>query len=173
MGNNRYKLDEVSQLCDKDIFIDANIFIYLFWATGTHSFEKQYASVYRKLLKQRNKLFVDFWVISEIVNSVLRMEYKKMRSDSNFKSFRNSQTGQDALSDICLIIKNEILPKVNIAGKEYDKCDIESLLVVDDLDFTDKHIVRLCRDRSFVLLTNDKDFKDSCVDILSGNRYIF
>ena len=44
------------------------------------------------------------------------------------------------------------------------------MFIVDSLDFTDKAIERVCSENSFVLLTNDKDFKDSTIDILSCNR---
>lgn len=46
------------------------------------------------------------------------------------------------------------------------------MLVLDELDFNDKAIVRICEENSLVLLTNDQDFKNSGLDILTGNPRI-
>jgi predicted nuclease of predicted toxin-antitoxin system len=43
---------------------------------------------------------------------------------------------------------------------------------MDALDFLDKGILKTCQDNNFVLLTNDKDFKNANIDILTGNPYI-
>ena len=46
---------------------------------------------------------------------------------------------------------------------------LEELLVVDELDFNDKIIFSLCKEKNMVLLTNDSDFVQSDIDILSAN----
>ena len=167
-----YKLQDYAHLSGKDIFVDANVLIYLFWATGQHSFESNYASVFRNLLRQGNKLYVDFLVISEVVNRVLRIEHQKLNSNQKFKEFRNSQDGKDVISDIYLIVQNDILSSFKIIGKSFNKIDIEGFLIVDQLDFVDKATVSVCTENNLVLLTNDRDFKNSGLDILTGNPHI-
>lgn len=167
-----YKLQDYAHLSGKDIFVDANVLIYLFWATGQHSFESNYARVFRNLLRQGNKLYVDFLVISEVVNRVLRIEHQKLNSNQKFKEFRNSQDGKDVISDIYLIVQNDILSSFKIIGKSFNKIDIEGFLIVDQLDFVDKATVSVCTENNFVLLTNDRDFKNSGLDILTGNPHI-
>lgn len=168
----KYKLQEVSLLNGKDIFFDANVLIYLFWPTGSYYYEQNYARVFRSLLRQGNGLYVDFIIISEIVNRVLRDEHKKLQPCMKIKEFRDSPEGQQVLSDIYLIIKSNILSKFIVFGKAFDKNDIEGFLVVDQLDFVDKATQCICKENSFVLLTNDKDFKDCDLDILTGNPNI-
>jgi hypothetical protein len=63
----KYRLQDVSQLQNRGIFVDANVLIYLFWPTGSLTWEQNYARVFGNLLRQGNSLFVDFSVISEIV----------------------------------------------------------------------------------------------------------
>jgi predicted nucleic acid-binding protein len=167
----KYRLQDVAQLAGKDVFFDANILIYLFWPTGQHSFEKNYARVFSNLLRQGNNLFVDFLVLSEVINRVVRIEHKKLNSTQKFKDFRNSQNGKDALYDIYIIVNN-ILKKFNVVGKAFNKQEIESYLTVDELDFVDKATVTLCKENALVLLTNDKDFKNTDLDILTGNPSI-
>lgn len=167
-----YKLHDFAKLAERDIFVDANVLIYLFWPTGQHSFESNYARVFRNLLKQGNSLYVDFLVISEIVNRVLRIEHHKLNPIQTFKDFRNSKEGIDVMSDIYLIIQNNILSRFNIIGKSFNRNDIEGFLIVNQLDFVDKATASICLDNNLVLLTNDKDFKNSGLDILTGNPRI-
>lgn len=167
-----YKLEDVNKLKDRAVFFDANILIYLFWPTGQYRFEENYASAFRNLLRQKNKMFVDFLIISEVINRVIRIEHQKINPNQKFKDFRNSQEGQDALNDIYLIVKQDVLNQFEVVGKVFDKQDIESKLIIDELDFVDKAIIELCKEHNLVLLTNDRDFKNADLDILTGNRII-
>lgn len=168
----KYRLQDVSQLNGRNIFFDANVLIYLFWPTGQHSFEQNYARVFRNLLRQGNNLFVDFLVTSEVINRILRNEHQRINPSQKLKDFRNSEDGKDALDDIYIIVKNDILARFNIVGKAFNSQEIESLLSVDELDFVDKATVTLCEENNFVLLTNDKDFRDCGLDMLTGNPHI-
>lgn len=175
----KYGLQEVALLKSRDIFIDANILIYLFWSTGKYSFEQNYARVFNKLLKQKNNLFVDFLVISEVVNRTIKFEYEKYlliksisKEKLKYKTYRNSEDGINALNDIYIIVKDRILKNFTIIGKSFNKMDIENFLLVDELDFVDKATVLLCKENSFVLLTNDRDFKNVDLDILTANPHI-
>ena len=168
----KYQLQDVEKLTGKSIFFDANVLIYLFWPTGQYSIEQNYARVFSRLIKQGNKLVIDYLVISEVINSVLRNENSRIDPDKKFKKFRDSQEGKAALSDIHIIVKNHILNKFFVIGKAFSKQDIENFLVVDELDFVDKTIVSLCKENNFVLLTNDKDFKNTDLEILTGNPSI-
>jgi len=174
-----YRLQDFSQLAGRDVFVDAMVLIYLFWPTGQHNFEQNYAWVFRNLLRQGNNLIVDFLMISEIVNRVIKSEYEKhllanslTKAQLKYKDFRNSHDGQDALNDIYLIVKNDILNHFRVIGKAFERQDIESFLIVDELDFVDKATVSICAENNMVLLTNDKDFKNSGLDILTGNPHI-
>ena len=168
----KYRLQDVSQLNGRNIFFDANVLIYLFWPTGQHSFEQNYARVFRNLLRQGNNLFVDFLVTSEVINRILRNEHQRINPSQKFKDFRNSEDGKDALEDIYIIVKNDILARFKVVAKAFNSQEIESFLSVDDLDFVDKATVTLCEENNFVLLTNDKDFRDCGLDMLTGNPHI-
>lgn len=167
----RYHLTEIHRLKQRRIFFDTNILIYLFWPTQSH-WEAKYATVYQHLLKQKNEMVVDFMVISEFVNRLVRIEYQKYFQQNNsltFKTYRDSQNGQEALSDIYLIVKKSIINTFNVVGKIFNKSDIEHYLENDGLDFTDKALVTLCKAHDLVLLTNDKDFAAAELDILTLN----
>lgn len=168
----KYRLQDFPQLAGKDIFVDANVLIYLFWPTGQHFYEENYARVLRNLLRQGNNLCVDFLVVSEIINRVIRMEHQRVDSSMRFKDFRNSQEGKDALEDIYIIVKESILSRFKILESSFDGQKIEGFLSVDELDFVDKALASVCTENNLVLLTNDGDFKNSGLDILTGNPRI-
>ncbi|MDR2692455.1 MAG: PIN domain-containing protein [Dysgonamonadaceae bacterium] len=171
----KYSIREISQLHKRDVFVDTNVLIYLFWPIGDPKWENIYASVYAKLLKQHNSLYVDFLVISEVVNRAFKTVYEKQKISGNtlnYKQFRNSEEGQVVLSEVYIIVEHQILQQFDVIGNTFSKTDILRCLTVDSLDFMDKGILKICQDNGFVLLTNDKDFKDSDIDILTCNSDI-
>ena len=171
----KYKLQDISKLSDRNIFVDANVLIHLFWPTaGSMKWEIAYSNAFSSLLKQSNKLYVDFLVIAEVINQMLRTEYKTKKGYTalSFKQFRDSAVGQQVLIDIYLIVENQILAQFDVTGNSFSKTDILSFLTIDTLDFLDKGILKTCQDNNFVLLTNDKDFKNADIDILTGNPHI-
>ncbi|MFZ4465086.1 MAG: type II toxin-antitoxin system VapC family toxin [Bacteroidales bacterium] len=175
----RYSTQNIPELVNRKVFFDANILIYIFWPTGSYHWENTYSSTFRSLLRQNNELIVDFLVISEVVNRAHRSEYEKhlaingvAKNNLSYKQFRDSVDGQDALSDIYLIIESNILNLFTIVGKSFSKTEIQSFLTVEPIDFTDKGILSICKENGCILLTNDKDFKTVDIEILSSNPAI-
>jgi predicted nucleic acid-binding protein len=171
-----YSLTKVDQLKDRKIFFDANVIIYNFWPTNSR-YESSYSSAFGALLKQKNELFVNYIVISEVVNRAARIEYDShlertgvAKKDLNFKKYRNCNEGKEAFNDIYSTVKNQILPWFKVHGRAFEKADILSYLNVDSLDFSDKAILTVCKENDFVLLTNDSDFKGCSVDILTSHN---
>lgn len=175
----KYDLPQISTLAGRKIFFDANVLIYLFWPTGSQQWENRYSSAYGSLLTQGNELVVDYLVISETINVAIRAEYKKhllantlTEQDLPFKNFRNSPNGQSVVNDVYLIVKHSILEMFTVVEKDYTRAEVESFLIYDTLDFNDKGVLAICKENDFVLLTNDKDFKTSEIDILTANSIL-
>lgn len=169
----RYTLNNYEDLKGRDVFFDANVILYVFWPTMNNYWEDKYSSLFNNLIRQGNRMHINFIVISEIVNRAIRIEHKKFQRchfvTIEYKDYRNSDAGIEALEDIYTILENEVLSHFDIVDYGYDKSDIISFLKVDSLDFGDKAIEKICSDRDMVLLTNDIDFRDSKLDILSVN----
>ena len=179
--SSRYGLSSIGVMKDKKIFLDTNILIYLFGygAPTSANWESQYAELYTKLTKQGNTFVVDFIVIAEFVNRAHRIEYDNhleekclTKNGLPYKKYRNSQEGQEALRDIYLTVTEDILSDFEVIEKSYAKTEILTMCNADKLDFLDKAIVKICKENGFILLTNDKDYKHSQIDILSCNRAI-
>jgi len=176
---NRYNISTICNIGERKMFLDANILIYLFWASTSPFWERQYATLYSRLNRQSNDFVVDYIVISEFVNRAIKIEYKNYlasynitSNDCSYKVYRDSQDGIDALSDIYLTVKEDILNEFEVVETSYSKNDLILMCTVENLDFSDKAISKICSDNQFVLLTNDKDFIDVDIDILSCHRAI-
>ncbi|MGB5793581.1 hypothetical protein, partial [Poseidonibacter sp.] len=140
--------------------------------------EDKYAKVYDDLDVPDNDFVVDFLVISEFVNRAMRLSYDIYLDEKGFnsreipfKDYRNSTDGKETLSDIYELVK-ELLKHFTVIEKSYSKIDIESMTLVDNLDFTDKAIVKICEVNNYILLTNDGDYKYSNIDIITCNSYL-
>ncbi|NJO15215.1 MAG: twitching motility protein PilT [Thioploca sp.] len=140
---------------------------------------KKYSSIFKKLLVQKNTMAVDFIVISEVVNRAIKIEYEKYlqakvisSKDLRFKQFRDSDDGKNALSDIYQVVNRNIVNRFNVTGKLFTKTDIENFLQVNSVDFSDKGIISICKENGFVLLTNDKDFASTDLEIITSNPKI-
>ena len=125
-----------------------------------------------------NWLF-DFIVISEVINKAIRIEYEKHlhsnhldKKELSYKRYRDGEEGIEALTDIYLIVKENILQTFTIQGKAFSKTEIETFLRVEPLDFMDKALIPICTENNCILLTNDKDFSSFDIDILSANPAI-
>lgn len=180
--NNKYEKYNVHTIRNKKIFLDTNILIYLFgFGTPTLEYwEKEYRKLYKKLKSQNNIFVVDYIVISEFVNRTIKIEYSKYLFSNNldknslpYKDYRNSSNGQETLKDIYIILNADILDEFEVIEKSYSKDDLRIMCSVDELDFSDKAIIKICEDNQFILLTNDTDFKKSSIDIISCHRKMF
>jgi predicted nucleic acid-binding protein len=175
---NRYSKQDIANLTDKAVFFDANVVIYIFWplSPGPQYYTQQYSNILSLLIKQGNSLKINKIVLSEVINRIARFEYNKYLDTNNvsihFKVFRDTQEGQNALQDIYNIIKNDILDKFTLSEKSFSVDDIKSLLQVDALDFNDKLIIAECKENGYLLLTNDADYKDVDIDVLTVNKKI-
>ncbi len=176
----RYLLNQIRTISNRKVFFDANVLIYLFWPAGKYNWEAGYSKIFSSLLHQHNELYVDFLVISEVINRTHRIEYGKYlcqkqfnHRDFSYKKFRDSKVGKEALADIYLIVKDSILTTFSIVDHPFSSNDIQEFLIPEALDFIDKAILKICRENNFILCTNDGDYRNSKVDILSSNPAIF
>lgn len=177
----RYNIDEVGDIKEKEVFFDANIIIYLFWSTGRSQqyLEAKYASIFSELFAADIPMYINYIVISEIVNRTLRISWEKhldqnnlSKKQLNFKAYRNSDAGQQSQDDISVIIKDLILEQFSVIDDSFSKGDIIDLLDDNSLDFSDKAILKTCKDNNYILVTHDADYSNSDIDILSCNRKI-
>jgi hypothetical protein len=104
----------------------------------------------------------------------MRMKQRVLKLDHlEFKVFRNLQQGQDALRQIHITLRDDILKQVVIVERPFDNETVEKFLVIDRLDFVDKSIVAICQGKSYVLFSDDGDYKESDIEVLTNNPVFF
>lgn len=176
----RYKETNISALSDRTFFFDANILIYIFWSVYNKSSYFDYSTIYHKLVENNTNCIINMAVLSEIINRVIRIEYSIYLNENQlkeeeykFKKYRNSFEGKETQQLIYDIICSKILPYFEIVDDNFSQQDLIHMLKVDSLDFNDKIIVSTCLAKNAILLTHDKDFSNSDIDILSKNSKLF
>lgn len=171
-----YRVGDIPKLRGRDIFFDANILLYLYFATSSMEYwPAQYSAMFSQLMRNGNRLVVDYNVLSEVVNKELRSSFKSYavahgKPDSYYKTWRNSADGQNAEIRTYKIVRSMLSSVFQLDGKIYGKEDIHAMLSPTNQDFTDKAIINLCQEKHFVLLTNDRDFANADLEILSANK---
>lgn len=170
-----YRQADIPNLKGRNIFIDANVLLYLYFATPSmKDWPVKYSSIFSALVANGNQLVLDYNVLSEVVNRELKVNhqhYVVTNGNCPYKMWRDSKDGKNAELRTYSLIKS-LFSIFLVEGKVYEIADIHPMLTPSSLDFTDKAIVNLCQAKGYVLLTNDKDFSGVDLDILSANRSI-
>lgn len=180
----RINLNDIQRLSDKDIFLDTNIWIYLFCplSKSQESIVKKYSRAFSRLIQSNNKLYTDITVLSEFINRYQRLAFYIYKTNNNKgknfdfkKDYKRTDDFKETLQLISSTVRNKILKKMSVANPQYKKKDIETLIGnLEDrsIDFNDLHIETLCKEKNLILLTHDGDYADSTIDIISGNPKI-
>ena len=81
------------------------------------------------------------------------------------------KTVDDAITEACqkLLVTSDNLD-YEVIEKSYSKDDLMLMCKVDEFDFSDKAIIKICEDNNLILLTNDTDYKNSSIDIISCHK---
>lgn len=173
-----FGLNDISKISNHNFFFDANVLIYLFGNSSNSVWEEQYAKLYKSLINSQN-LFVNFMIISEFINREAKISYHSHLSFYNisknqltFKDYRNCPDGIEVLNGIYETVKVDILEKFNIIDESFSKNDIVDFLKIDSLDFNDKAIKNICLKNNYILVTNDSDFINTDLNILTANNII-
>jgi hypothetical protein len=136
--------------------------------------ERGYINAYNDVVSLGIPLRTNFAVISEYINRSLRSYHRRSSyADLDYKFFRDSGYGHACLQKIHDTLNADILSEVLIVECPGDNAGISRLLVIDRLDFVDRSIVAICGDRSYVLFTDDGDFRDSSIEVLTNNPVYF
>jgi predicted nucleic acid-binding protein len=177
----RIDSNEIQSLQGKGIFLDANIWIYLFCplSNSREAIIKKYSRAFNYLIRSNNKMYLDIAVLSEFINRFQRFAYanykENNKKDEDFQFKRDyKKTGdfKEILRLISSTVEKKILKWSSVVNFQYEKKDIEELienLEETSIDFNDLHIEKLCKAKGLFLLTDDGDFAGSSIDIISGN----
>lgn len=135
-----------------------------------------YSRALRKVLEARSRIFIDQTVLSEFVNIYARNVYARVKGAPggqklSFKEFRRSVEFQPVAQGIASDAKR-ILGQCNWINGEFDLSVIGHMLsdlASGEFDFNDKIIAVHCANLGLKLVTDDSDFKNLNIPIITGN----
>jgi len=161
---------------DDKLFLDTNILLYVYgpFSGKIQPRVEKYSLEMSRIRAGRCATFVDVLVISEFINRFSRHEWERMpcKERVSFKDFRGTTLFKPVAEEIADNIRS-ILGFCNRIGSEFDKIDINSSMShfeQGNSDFNDEIIAEICKRNSLILITDDSDFKDYDIQILTANR---
>lgn len=174
------RVDEVHELKRSKVLFDTNIWIMIegFNEGAPERKVSAYSNAYEKLLHNNNTILYNEHIINEFCNTCARIDFSAylLRLGGNkrisFKEYRRTGEFKEAMRlvrEACLdIIDSCAYAPVDSA--EFDMRGLADEICQGELDFTDIVIRNFCRSNDVYLLTDDADFRNSGVKIISANR---
>lgn len=158
-----YKIDK-----SDNVFLDTNILIFLFSPDFVSSTEYQvdtYSKIFEILVQNKNNMYINSLVVSEFLNSCLRMDFNKNFQDATkSKEYKNDYRGSDEYEKTLAILLKELNKMLNVfqikqLDDEFSKFQIISEFEnSNELDFNDLMISRTVLNQDLKLLSDDRDF---------------
>lgn len=135
-----------------------------------------YSGALRKILEAQSRIFIDQTVLSEFVNLYARIAHARAKGapgsqKPSFKEFRRSAEFQPVAQGIASDAKR-ILGQCNWINGEFDLSVIDHMLdslASGDFDFNDKVIATHCAKLDLKLVTDDSDFKNLNIPLITAN----
>jgi predicted nucleic acid-binding protein len=174
-----YDLYRKSYPRDKRLFVDTNVFIFVFFVAWykENDYTQSYVDAYEYLRGKGYHFYSNYDVITEVINVIMNKAWRQARYDrlfvyEEFKLYRDSEEGQRILNLTLNKVQKDILTHIDIMDKTFSLQDIKDMVVNDGLDPTDKAIHAVCKKYAVTLFADDKDFRFTQLDILTRNRLI-
>ena len=176
MKNKAYDLSSYSFSSDEQVLLDTNIWLYLYPPpiSSSNKFAAQYSKAFKALVSAEAQLVLDPMVLSEYLYRYTRIEFNANYKSkySNFKDFRNSSHFSKFASGVETFAK-EILSVCQIHSIPANELDLDQALSAFSAggeDFNDALLVDICKKRNLKLMTNDGDFQDGGIEVLTTNK---
>ena len=165
------------------VFFDANVWLSLYAppSGGNDRWAEVYSSVFERIIANKVPVLMDATVLGEYINRYCRIEfqayaeYRYPDRKRTFKDFRTQdfETYKPIATDAASRVKEMLeIPTLRRINGDFAALDISSMLeefAEGESDWNDQQIVDLCQRNGCALLTNDADFKDANIDILTCN----
>lgn len=179
-----YNKKDIPLIRHRPVVFDTNILIYLFGhiLPQNNTLQEVYSSLYKELIINKMKLIITDICILEFVNHIIKKDFRYYCLNNGiaieqsnekifFKQFKNTEEGKESINYIESTIKNKILKYFNLENINIKVENItNSFLYLSKCDFNDLLIASLCKEKNYILCTNDHDFFDLGVDILTENK---
>lgn len=173
MANNAISVQNYRFRKTDDLFLDANIWLFIYGPPQNRYKTDVYSSAFRRILEAGSKIFVDVLVISEVINRYTRTRWHLSPSRNiEFKIFRNSSKFNPIAKEIVDDLRR-IVGYCSRIESGFGSVDIGGMMdEYEDggADFNDQVIRELCRSQGLKLITDDGDFNSQGIAVLTANQ---
>lgn len=159
---------------DDGFFFDTNVWIFLFAPIAGSKKRKQkvYSNLFRDILTAKATINVNSMVISEYINTCLRINFRNWESTSKFipqypntrADFKRDYRGTEHCKNALVDIESQVKQILEISLKhpdDFNAIDVSSLVENVASDFNDSYHVAFCELNNFKIVTDDKDIADT------------
>ena len=157
--------------------LDTNIWLFLYCPIGDYKEHiiGKYSSFYHKLLKANSTLYTTSLILSEFINTYLRMDCRLNNISRNkYKSdYRDSPIFLETFKIIEKTVKEKILNHVKCLDDEMSNMSFDQIFFDSyHSDFNDAYVSNLVKNKGISILTDDCDFSKLAKNhkIFTGNR---
>ena len=157
------------------ILIDANIWLYLYPApvNSKKNVFNVYSKAFSRMLSRGAAPILDPLILSEYLNRYCRIEY-----DANYKNtystYKNWRQSKD-FQRVSLSAKNfargiiKICTIHSFPPSSLNMVQITKEFAAGEVDFNDALFIDICLQNKIKFMTNDADFRNGGIEILTAN----
>ena len=135
-----------------------------------------YSQALSKILAAQSRIYIDVLIVSEFINTYARLKWNLWKaqtaSSNDFKQFRKSGDFKPVAQDIAADVKR-VLQHCTRVENSFDSLAIDALIdeyAAGDSDFNDQILAVLCKKEGLKLVTDDSDFKNQGVAVITANQ---
>lgn len=155
------------------ILIDANILLFVFCPLSSNESKiDTYSDMFQSLSDGNSKIFLCSTVISEFINSWLRIDFKKyMLNEDSSKDFKKDYRVSARYKTVMKQILKQIKKlydnyNINHINDTFESFDIEQAYSEKENDFNDLLIAHISSKHDLKILSDDRDFENLNVELI-------
>lgn len=137
-----------------------------------------YSQALSKILVAQSRIYIDVLIVSEFINTYARLKWNLWKAQSasstDFKKFRKSGDFKPIAQDIAADVKR-VLKHCTRVDSCFESFAIDALIdefAAGDSDFNDQILATLCKKDGLKLVTDDGDFKDQGIPVITANKWL-
>lgn len=167
MADNIHFIKDFEVKSNQSFFFDNNVWMFLYCPIGNFNEKKQQliSSLFEKILSRNCSIVINSLILSEFSNSYLRLDFNLWKDENqsplaNFKNnYFNTNRAKETREAISLTIKNNILKISERYPDSFNSIDFEEILnTFKVLDYNDTIIYNECKNKNWILVSDDDDF---------------
>lgn len=177
LKNNASQISTYAFSSGDEFLLDTNIWFLIYGPSRPGDRRVAiYSKALRQMLEAKCAIYVEVLILSEYINRYARLRHNLLKStagvDLDFKRFRKGAHFKLIAKDIAGDVRH-IMKYCQRIESDLPVCNIDGLIddfESGDSDFNDQVLAELCKGRSLKLVTDDSDFKDCGLNILTANQ---